>query len=242
MNAHQDSVISGLKKISFSFGVIIFVKNEGAIIDRLIDQIAQNVDRRDIFVVDGHSIDKTAAIVKGKDVGYLLDNGKGKGAAVQLAINEIDRDVMVFIDSDGSHQPEEIFLLLEPFTLDKDIAMVVGSRFKGGSEELSNSPQEIVRRFGNYLSSFIINVRWQVRLTDTQNGFRAILKSAVMNLDITEDTFAIEQELTMKLLKHGRKIVEVPSFELKRVHGKSHIDPFKMLPKYASNFIRNVFS
>jgi glycosyltransferase involved in cell wall biosynthesis len=228
-------------KLPFTFGVIVFVKNESATIGKVIDQIVQRVDLRDVFVIDGHSVDETVAIVQSKGVNFLRDNGKGKGAAIRFAIKEINRDVLVFMDSDGSHQAEEIFDLLGPFALDKNTAMVVGSRFKGGSDELSNSMQEIIRRLGNYLSSFIINLRWRVQLTDTQNGFRAILKKAVLNLNITENTFAIEQELTMKLLKNGMKIVEVPSFELKRVHGKSHIDPFKMLPSYASNFIRNIF-
>jgi len=241
-NTPQEGLSSVLKSVPFSFGVIVFVKNEAATIGSLIDQIVKIIDRRDIFVVDGQSVDNTAAIVHGMKVGYLMDNGKGKGAAIRLAINTIDRDVMVFMDADGSHQPQEINSLLEPFARDKDVAMVVGSRFKGGSEELSNSLEEIIRRIGNLLSTGIINTRWQSGLTDTQNGFRAVLKSAVLKLDLTEDSFAIEQELTMKFLKQNKKIVEVPSFELKRIHSKSHINPLIMLPKYIFSFVRNVFS
>ncbi|MBF0491143.1 MAG: hypothetical protein HQL15_11145, partial [Candidatus Omnitrophica bacterium] len=128
------------------------------------------------------------------------------------------------------------------FEFDKDVAMVVGSRFKGGSEELSSSPQEMVRRVGNMLSTFIINTRWRVCLSDTQNGFRAVRRSAALALDLQEDTFAIEQELTMQCLKRRMKIVEIPSFELKRAHGSSHIVFGKMLPVYISCFFRQVFS
>ena len=146
------------------------------------------------------------------------------------------------MDSDGSHQSEEIFSLLEPFKSDKDVAMVVGSRFKGGSEELSRSPQEIMRRVWNILSTFIINTRWRVCLTDTQNGFRAVRRSSALTLDLQEDTFAIEQELTMQCLKRQMKIVDVPSFELKRAYGTSHVVLCKMLPVYIACFLRNVFS
>ncbi|MBF0122391.1 MAG: glycosyltransferase family 2 protein [Candidatus Omnitrophica bacterium] len=227
---------------SFSFAVVVFVKNEAMIIGSLIDQVAERVDRNNIFVVDGHSTDDTAAIVRDKKAHYLLDTGKGKGAAIRFAITEISRDVLVFMDSDGSHQPQEIVSLLKPFEEEKDVAMVVGSRFMGGSEELSHSPQEIMRRVGNMLSTFIVNARWHVHLTETQNGFRAVRRSAALVWVLCENTFAIEQELTMQCLKRKRKIIEVPSFELKRAHGVSHVVPHKMLPVYMGCFLRNVFS
>ena len=239
----QGDVFSGPKEGAGRFGIVIFGKNEAVTMGSLIDQIiAQKIDQKDIFVVDGHSHDDTAAIVQGKNVAYLLDSGKGKGAAIRFAISKINRDVLVFMDSDGSHQPGEIVSLLKPFEVDRDVAMVVGSRFKGGSEELSSSPQEIIRRVGNMLSTFIINTRWRVCLTDTQNGFRAVRRSAALELDLIEDTFAIEQELTMKCLKKRMKILEFPSFELKRAHGASHVVLYKMLPVYIACFLRNVFS
>ncbi|GEM_PF-6711287 len=138
----QGDVASAQKKAPFSFGVVVFVKNEAGTIGRLIDQVLQTINRRDIFVMDGHSTDDTVAIIQQKNVRLLSDNGKGKGAAIRFAISEIDRYVLVLMDSDGSQQPKEIFSLLAPFESDKDVAMVVGSPFKGGSEECSRSSQE----------------------------------------------------------------------------------------------------
>ncbi|MBF0595779.1 MAG: glycosyltransferase family 2 protein [Candidatus Omnitrophica bacterium] len=103
-----------------SVGIVVFCKNEAAIIGTLVDRLLQNIDRNDIFVVDGHSTDGTTAIVRQKNVQYLLDNGRGKGSAIRQALGAIKRDVLVFMDSDGSHQPEEIPLLLKPFSIDDD--------------------------------------------------------------------------------------------------------------------------
>lgn len=222
-------------------GAVIFTKNESRSIGRLIDGVSQYMNLSDIFVMDGHSTDGTAAIVTEKGAPIFLDSGRGKGSAIRLALKEIDRDVLVFIDSDGSHRPEEIPSLLEPFYHDNDVVMVIGSRFKGGSEELYGSVHEITRLIGNRLSTFFINLIWRSRLTDAQNGFRAVRRNAILSLGLTEDSFAIEQEMIMKCLKRRMKILEIPSFELKREYNKSHIIPCRMLPKYFMCFMRNMF-
>ena len=227
---------------SLSVGAVIFTRNEIKTIGRLIDQVAQLIGQENIFVIDGHSTDGTISAVKEKKVHLFFDNQKGKGAAMRFAIKEVNREVLVFMDSDGSHQPEEIPLLLEPLYRDNDIDMVIGSRFKGNSEEFLSSPDEIIRLIGNVLSTLFINIVWRGQLTDTQNGFRAVRRGAMAELSLTEDSFAIEQEIVIQCLKKRKKIVEVPSYELRRAYNSSHIIPFRMLPKYLMCFARNVFA
>jgi len=222
-------------------GVVIFTRNEINTIGYLIDQVVKLIDKEDIFVIDGHSTDQTISVVEEKKVPIYLDNKKGKGAAIRLAIKEVKRDVLVFMDSDGSHRPEEIPLLLGPLASGNSIDMVIGSRFKGNSEEFLNSPEEVIRLIGNLLSTLFINIVWNAQLTDTQNGFRAVRRDAMAELSLVEDSFAIEQEMVIKCLKKRKKIVEIPSFEKRRAHNRSHIIPFKMLPKYIACFARNIF-
>ncbi len=224
-----------------SIGLVIFTKNEERTIGCLIDEVYNYIDKQDIFVIDGHSTDNTMSIVREKGTSLFLDPKKGKGSAIQLAIDNINKDILIFMDSDGSHRPEEIPSLLEPFLRDKDVAMVIGSRFKGGSEEFYSSFHEIIRFVGNVLSAFLINLIFGARLTDVQNGFRALNRNKIRELFLTENSFAIEQEMVMKCLKNKKKIVEVPSWELKRKYNNSHIIPFKMLPRYIFSFIKNIF-
>lgn len=222
-------------------GVVIFTKNEESTIGSLIDEIYNWVRKEDVFVIDGHSKDNTVPIVLSKDIKVLFDTKRGKGSAVQLAINKIERDILVFIDGDGSHQPKEIPRFLDVFLKDRETDLVIGSRFKGGSEELYGSFHEIIRLIGNLISVFSINLIWGVKLTDVQNGFRAVKRDTMRTLFLTENSFAIEQEMVMKCLRNRNNIVEVPSWELKRKYNNSHIVPFKMLPRYIISFIKNLF-
>jgi glycosyltransferase involved in cell wall biosynthesis len=230
-----------LYKERLSIGIVIFAKNEEKTIGDLIDEICDYVNKEDIFVIDGHSKDNTVSIVRKKGVSLFFDSKRGKGSAVQLAINSIKRDILIFMDSDGSHQPKEVPRFLEVFLKNKEIDLVIGSRFKGGSEELYNSFHEIIRLIGNLFGTFLINLIWRARLTDVQNGFRAVRTDTMKTLFLTENSFAIEQEMVMKCLREKKKIVEIPSWELKRKYNNSHIVPFKMLPKYIISFIKNIF-
>ena len=228
-------------QLNLDYGVIIFSKNEESTLNNLLDLTKHHVDKERIVVVDGHSKDNTHNIVDEHGIRLLLDPGKGKGSAIRFAIDAVDKEILVLMDSDGSHQPKEISHFLEEFINDSEVDLVIGSRFMGGSDELSSGASEIMRRFGNLLSSFIINKRWNTNLTDVQNGFRALKKRSLQDINLMEDSFAIEQEMVMKCIKSGKKVVQIPSWELKRKGGISHITTRNMLHKYIISFVKNIF-
>ena len=118
--------------------------------------------------------------------------------------------------------------------------MVIGSRLRGGSEEFYSSFHEVIRLIGNVISVVFVNLIWGSKLTDIQNGFRAVKKDEMKALCLSEVSFAIEQEMVMKCLKNKKKIVEVPSWELKRKYNSSYVVLFKMLPRYILSFIKNI--
>lgn len=222
-------------------GLVIFTKNEEKTIDRLIDEVYNWIDKKSIFVIDGHSIDTTALIVQRKGIALFFDPQKGKGSAIQLALNTIEKDILIFMDSDGSHRPEEIPLFVEAFLRDKDVDLVIGSRFKGRSDELHGSFHEIIRYIGNIVSTFIVNLIWKTSLSDVQSGFRAVKRDAIRELSLSENGFAIEQEMVIRCLKNKKKIVEIPSWELKRKYSKSHVSLPKMFLSCVFSFIKMLF-
>lgn len=224
-----------------SIGLTIFTKNEENTIGTVIEKACRHVERKDIFVIDGHSIDDTATVVSRKGVGLLLDSKQGKGSAVKLAIENVQRDILIFMDSDGSHNPEDIPLLLAPILNNKNIDMVIGSRIKGGSDEFHNSFHELMRFAGNVTGTFLVNLIWRTNLSDIQNGFRVVRKQAMREICLEENSFAIEQEMVMKCLKNKKKIVEVPVWESRREYNHSHIIASQMLPKYIKSFMKNIF-
>lgn len=220
--------------------VVVFTKNEDKTLSPVIAGIKKYISS--IIVVDGHSSDNTQSIAKAKGVDVLIDQGKGKGAAIRFAIENINADILLFMDADGSHKPEEIPGLIEPI-LNGKADMVIASRMLGLSDEFYGNLGNLMHLCGNRLSSIIINLLWgrnEIAIRDCQNGYRAIKTRIARKLNLKENTFAIEQEMVIKCLKKKYRILEIPSHELKRKSGKSHINPLKELHRYIMCFINNL--
>src|SRR4029077_16919440 len=152
----------------------------------------------------------------------LADGGRGKGEAMRRAIPHVRTPITVFLDADGSQDPEDIPLLVEPI-LAGEADHVVASRLRGGSSELHGGFDEFLRLTGSSFITACINWRFKCRLSESQNGFRAVRTSVLRDLDLRENTPTIEQKMTTKTLRQGWRMTEVPSHEHPRFHGASHI-------------------
>ena len=194
----------------------------------------------EVLVVDGHSVDRTAAIAAARGARVFQDGGRGKGEALRLAVAAAVMDIVVFIDADGSHQPADIPALVEPIKAGR-ADLVIASRGKGGSDELHGTVEQFVRYVGSQLIMLAINYRWNVRLTDSQNGFRAIDRRAALALGLTSNLSTIEQEMLMKALKLGYAVAEIPSHEFERRWGASKISVWKLWAAYLWSFFTNIF-
>ncbi len=185
-----------------------------------------------VLVVDGHSSDATAARAREAGATVLPQNGTpGKGAALRQVIPHLQSAVTVFIDADGSHIPEDIPQLVEPILADR-ADHVSASRLMGGSSELHGGFDEFFRLAGSSLITACINRRFGVRLSESQNGFRAIRTSLLARLPLRETTTTIELEMIVKTLRAGGRMAEVPSHEHRRCHGTSHIRVWRAAPRY----------
>jgi dolichol-phosphate mannosyltransferase len=217
---------------------VILTRNEERSIGEIIRTTKPYTD--EIYVVDGHSRDQTREIALNEGAKVLLDNGKGKGDGIRTAISKIDCEIMVFMDADGSHDPKDIPRLVAPIKEGR-ADMVVGSRGRGGSDELHGDINKLFREIGSDLILIAINYRWKVHLTDSQNGFRAIRTKAARDLKLKENVTTIEQEMTMKCLKKGYRVDEVPTHEYARKYGTSSINLKKVWFRYIWSVIINIF-
>lgn len=193
-----------------------------------------------ILVVDGHSADRTAEIARSLGARVIQDRGRGKGDAIRCAAAEIDTDVAVFIDADGSHDPNDIPALLHPIEKDK-ADHVSGSRLLGGSSELHGTFNECLRLMGSSFITAAINHRFRIRLSESQNGFRAIRMSVLRDLDLREEITTIEQEMIIKTLRKGYRMGEVPAHEYKRRFGESNIRLGRVSFRYAWSAFRYLY-
>jgi glycosyltransferase involved in cell wall biosynthesis len=218
--------------------VVIPARDEEGLIGEIVDAVRPRCD--EVLVVDGHSRDRTREIALEHQARVILDHGKGKGEALRLSITEAASDILVFIDADGSHDPADIPKLVAPIAAG-EADMVVGSRGRGGSDELHGTIEQFIRYIGSQLIMLAINYRWNVRLTDSQNGFRAIRRDVAARLGLTSNLTTIEQEMLMKALKQGFRVGEVASHEYERRWGTSKVVVWRLWFAYGWSFLRNIF-
>jgi dolichol-phosphate mannosyltransferase len=219
--------------------IVIPTKNEEATVAEIINDCKQYTNK--IIVSDGNSTDKTREIAEKLSVKVITDSGKGKGSGLRAAIDHIyDEDIVVFIDADGSHDPGDIPKLVKPIQ-DGKADHVTGSRLLGGSSELHGGFDEFMRLAGSSFITFCINHRFKIRLSDSQNGFRAIRGAVLKDLDLKENITTIEQEMIIKTLKKNYRMAEVPTHEYKRRHGESSIKIKKVFFRYVYSFVKYLY-
>lgn len=205
--------------------VIIPTLNEEESIAGVIRELNQ-IGCRNILIIDGNSRDRTIEVAKEFGVNVIPQNGRGKGDALRQAFNHdgLDGDVVVMMDADGSMNPKEILLFVE--ALDSGADLVKGSRFLryGYSEDMT-----LIRRIGNRFFVFLVNRFWSADYTDLCYGFAAFRKDAIKKLCpyLKSRNFEIETEVFIKAKKLGLKVVEAPSIEFRRKHGKSNLSTFR---------------
>jgi len=218
--------------------ILIPALNEETTIGDIITRSKKYSD--DILVVDGHSNDGTESVSRALGVRVIFDHKKGKGEAIRSAIPYIEQEITVLIDADGSHDPDDIPKLVQPI-LEKRADHVSGSRLIGGSSELHGGFDECFRLMGSSLITALINHRFKVRLSESQNGFRAIKTSVLRALDLKENITTIEQEMIIKTLKKGYRMAEVPSHEYERVAGYSKIKLRKVAFRYVYSMLKYLY-
>ena len=221
-----------------SVTVVIPTRNEEGLIGEIVDSVRRYGD---VLVIDGHSTDATREIAQAHGARVVLDGGRGKGQAIRQALTaESTNDIVVFIDADGSHDPKDIPALVAPIAEGK-ADLVIASRGKGGSDELHGTIGQFIRYVGSQLIMLAINYRWNVRLSDSQNGFRAIRRDVGRSLDLKSNLTTIEQEMLMRALKRGYRVTEIASHEYERRWGRSKVVVWKLWWAYLWSFWRNIF-
>ncbi len=177
----------------------------------------------EVIIVDGHSTDGTveAARLLRPDVRVVMDSVRGKGAALRAGFAAAKGDIIVMIDADGSTEPEEIGLFVRYLMDGADF--VKGSRFMqgGGTEDISP-----LRSLGNGFFTAAVRFCFGGRFTDLCYGYSAFWSGIVPLLELDSTGFEIETLLNIRALRAGCRIVELPSFEAKRVYGKSNLRTF----------------
>jgi glycosyltransferase involved in cell wall biosynthesis len=200
---------------------IIPTLNESATVAEVVNKAKKIADR--IVVVDGHSEDGTSEIACKEGAEVILQDGEGKGMALRTVFNKIEEDICVILDGDATYDPLEMEQIIKPI-LEDEADMAVGSRLKGKMEEGA------ITRFnkvGNRFFNFLINSFFNGKITDSQSGYRALNRKAIESMNISSKGFEVETEMTIKALKQGLKVKEVPITYTKRKGTQTKLNSFK---------------
>lgn len=194
--------------------------NEAPTIGEVIQKAKDLVDR--VIVVDGHSSDETSHVAGKLGVEVLSQEGKGKGMALRTAFSKIDEDIYVTIDGDATYDASEIKALVQPIIIG-EADMVVGSRLNSRMEKGAITG---FHQFGNHAFNAMINILNGSHISDSQSGFRAIDGRWVKSLGLGTEGFEIETEITIRALRKGMRVKEVPITYRRRIGTPSKLSGF----------------
>ena len=189
-------------KISF----LVPAYNEAATIGEVLARIEQLGLDAQVIVVDDGSTDDTASIAEAAGATVVRQQNRGKGAAIRAAIPLIEGDIAVIQDADMEYDPGEVPMLIDPIV--KGAADVVfGSRLSGGR------PQRVYlfwHLVGNRFLSLLTNLLFNTTLSDMETGYKAFRTEVIQSLELRENRFGIEPEITGKVCKRKLRIYELP--------------------------------
>lgn len=190
--------------------VLMPVYNEIDTLDEIIQRVQDVPYHKEIIIVDDFSTDGTREKLKNYESIdnihiFYHDRNQGKGAAVRSAIENMSGDVAVIQDADLEYDPKEYDVLLEPI-LNKQADVVFGTRFMGGQ------PHRVLF-FWHYVANKVItllsNTFTNLNLTDIECCYKVFRKEVLDSIELEENRFGIEPEITAKVARGDWRIYEV---------------------------------
>ncbi len=195
--------------------VIIPAYNEEASIPKVIRDIPKQI--RHVVVANNNSTDSTGEVASKAGAVVVFERQKGYGKACLLAMDwiksqEVQPDIVVFLDGDYSDYPEEMTDLIKPI-IEEKAEMVIGSRALGKREAGSMTFPQV---FGNWLATTMMRYMQGAKFSDL-GPFRAIVWKRLMDLEMVDQNFGWTIEMQIKAHKKGLKYLEVPVNYRKRI-------------------------
>jgi len=194
-------------RISF----LVPVYNERATVLEVLERVdALGLDRQ-VIVVDDGSVDGTSELLQEWHASHpddvlVTQANRGKGAALRAAIPHVDGDIAVVQDADLEYDPADVPALIEPIV--RGAADVVfGSRLSGGRPQRAYLFWHLV---GNRFLSLLTGLLYNTTLSDMETGYKAFRSDVLRSLELRQDDFSIEPEITAKVCKRKLRVYQLP--------------------------------
>jgi glycosyltransferase involved in cell wall biosynthesis len=202
-----------------TYALIIPALNEEESIGMLLRRIPREIFAQ-VIVVDNGSRDQTAAVSTAAGAHVISEPRRGYGQACWTGIQHVHDSVtaIAFMDADFSDDPEDLVKVLQRFDEDQ-WDLVLGSRLMGNPEPGSLTE---LQQFGNWLSTRLIEMIWQVRFTDL-GPMRVVRRTSLERLALRDRTFGWTVEMQARAAQLRLRSCEVPVHYHRRAHGRSKI-------------------
>jgi glycosyltransferase involved in cell wall biosynthesis len=204
----------------FLLSVVIPVYNEEATIERVISRLRALPIPLELVIVDDHSTDGTRELLRRYEndadvrIVYKPQN-EGKGAALRTGFSEARGDVVVVQDADLEYDPRDLVRLIRPIVEDRG-DVVFGSRYlddRNESEEFRRRRQRdfsLLHRLGNGVLTCASNCFTGLKLTDMETCYKAFRREVIQRIELQQDRFGFEPEITAKVARRGHRVCEIP--------------------------------
>jgi len=210
--------VSALGQLGVRVSVVIAAMNEAENLPYVFARLPEGL--HEVILVDGHSVDETAAVARNlrPDIVIVPQTGRGKGNALAEGFAVCTGEIVVALDADGSTDAAEIPRFVAALCNGADF--VKGSRFAQGG---SSTDITRIRSVGNHVLNTLVNTLYGTHYTDLCYGYNAFWARCLPYMHVDCDGFEVETLINVRIAKAGLVIHEVPSYEHPRLHGSSNL-------------------
>ncbi|MFX1276308.1 MAG: glycosyltransferase family 2 protein [Promethearchaeota archaeon] len=220
---------------SYTLSIVIPVYNEERSIKEVINNIPDH-NQYEIIVVNDGSTDNTFRILQDIEREIIVishEENRGYGASILTGLEYATGDLIITMDSDGQHDPNEIPVLIEPI-IQRKADIVIGSRYLGRS----SYKVPLYTRTGEYFVKICLWLLFHQKIANNQSGFRAFSKRSIKILhEMVYTKFGLCTETLFKAAHNKLKIIEVPITISLRKYGNSHVKVVQIMKSITSCII-----
>jgi glycosyltransferase involved in cell wall biosynthesis len=221
-------VFENRERGNFLVSVVIPVFNEEVTVGNVVTRTKKILEKMgvtyEVLVVDDGSKDSSADVAEDRKATVLRTVHQGKGFALRSGFKHATGELVITLDADGSHKPEEIPMVLRYLMEDK-ADFVIGSRFSKSENNKIKIPK--INRTGNKIFNNLTRYLTGVKITDSQSGFRAIRVSLINRMKLKSRGYEVESEMLVKALRMEARVMETPISFDQRTVGNSKLDPIQ---------------